>query len=57
MVLRQHQTRAVKKVIGRAQEKGKQTALIWHTQGSGKTLTMITTALRLMLLKIFDKRL
>ncbi len=55
MVLRQHQTRAVKKVVERAGDKDKRTALIWHTQGSGKTLTMITTALKLMLLKIFDK--
>ena len=48
IILRQHQTQAVEKVIQRAQEDGKRRGLIWHTQGSGKTLTMITIAARLM---------
>ena len=48
VILRQHQTRAVEKVIDRIQDKEKRRALIWHTQGSGKTLTMITIANQLL---------
>ena len=48
VVLRQHQTRAVDKVIERVHDPNKQRGLIWHTQGSGKTLTMITVASRLL---------
>ena len=44
VVLRQHQTRAVEKVIERVHDPDKRRGLIWHTQGSGKTLTMITIA-------------
>ena len=48
IVLRQHQTRAVEKVIERVQDPNKHRGLVWHTQGSGKTLTMITIAARLL---------
>ena len=48
VVLRQHQTRAVEKVIERVQDPNKRRGLVWHTQGSGKTLTMITIASRLL---------
>ena len=48
VVLRQHQTRAVDKVIERVHDPNKRRGLIWHTQGSGKTLTMITVASRLL---------
>ena len=48
VVLRQHQTRAVEKVVERVHDPDKQRGLIWHTQGSGKTLTMITIASRLL---------
>jgi type I restriction enzyme R subunit len=48
IVLRQHQTRAVERVLERIYEPGKRRALVWHTQGSGKTLTMITIAARLL---------
>lgn len=48
IVLRQHQTQAVDKVIERVNDPDKQRGLIWHTQGSGKTLTMITIAARLL---------
>ena len=48
VVLRQHQTRAVEKVIERVHDPNKQRGLIWHTQGSGKTLTMITIASQLL---------
>ncbi|GAB4481012.1 MAG: HsdR family type I site-specific deoxyribonuclease [Anaerolineales bacterium] len=47
-VLRAHQMRAQDKVIGRASDPQKQRGLIWHTQGSGKTYTMITVAKRLL---------
>ena len=48
VVLRQHQTRAVEKVIERVHDPNKRRGLVWHTQGSGKTLTMITIAARLL---------
>ena len=48
VVLRQHQTRAVEKVIARVHDPNKRRGLVWHTQGSGKTLTMITIAARLL---------
>lgn len=43
-ILRQHQTRAALKVVERCADPGKKTGLIWHTQGSGKTFTLITSA-------------
>jgi len=43
-ILRQHQTRAAIKVAERCADPGKTSGLIWHTQGSGKTFTMITAA-------------
>ena len=48
VVLRQHQTRAVEKVVERVHDPNKRRGLIWHTQGSGKTLTMITIASQLL---------
>ena len=48
IVLRQHQTRAVEKVVERVHDPHKRRGLVWHTQGSGKTLTMITIASRLL---------
>ena len=48
VVLRQHQIRAVEKVINRVHDPDKRRGLIWHTQGSGKTLTMITIASQLL---------
>jgi type I restriction enzyme, R subunit len=47
-VLRQHQTRAVEKVVQRAVDPAKRRGLVWHTQGSGKTLTMLTVAAKLL---------
>ncbi len=43
-VLRQHQTRASLKVVERAAHPTKKRGLIWHTQGSGKTFTLLTSA-------------
>jgi len=48
IILKPHQIRAVEKMIQRAEEEGKYRGLIWHTQGSGKTLTMITAAKLIM---------
>ena len=50
-ILRQHQTRAVEKVVQRCADEKKRTGLIWHTQGSGKTFTMITAGRLILELK------
>lgn len=55
IVLRQHQTRAVEKVIERALDPEKRTGLIWHTQGSGKTFTMIKVAEQILEHPAFEK--
>ncbi len=47
-ILRQHQTRAIEKIVARCADKTKKTGLIWHTQGSGKTFTMITVARQIL---------
>jgi type I restriction enzyme R subunit len=47
-VLRPHQMRATERCVQRAKEPEKRRGLIWHTQGSGKTYTMITVAKRLI---------
>lgn len=47
-ILRQHQTRAVEKVVTRALDPKRRSGLIWHTQGSGKTFTMIVAAEQLL---------
>lgn len=53
-VLRPHQMRAVERALARARQAIKaqgaapRRGLIWHTQGSGKTYTMITLAKRLI---------
>ena len=46
-VLRPHQTRATEKVLERSLSSQKR-GLIWHTQGSGKTYTMIVSAKKIM---------
>ncbi len=43
-VLRQHQRRAVERILARCAEPAKRRGLIWHTQGSGKTFTLLTAA-------------
>ncbi len=43
-VLRQHQRHAVDRIIERCSEPAKRRGLIWHTQGSGKTFTLLTAA-------------
>lgn len=43
-MLRQHQVRAAQKVVRRCADPARTTGLIWHTQGSGKTFTLLTAA-------------
>jgi len=46
-ILRQHQTGAVEVAVSRALDPKRTRGLVWHTQGSGKTFTMIKAAERL----------
>jgi type I restriction enzyme R subunit len=43
-VLLQHQRRAIESVIARCADPSKDRGLVWHTQGSGKTFTLLTAA-------------
>ena len=43
-VLRQHQRRAVERIVARCSQPAERRGLIWHTQGSGKTFTLLTAA-------------
>ncbi|HUV36540.1 MAG TPA: HsdR family type I site-specific deoxyribonuclease, partial [Patescibacteria group bacterium] len=43
-ILAQHQTGAVRRVLDRCLDAGRSRGLVWHTQGSGKTFTMIKVA-------------
>lgn len=43
-VLREHQRRAIDRIIARCADPTKTRGLIWHTQGSGKTFTLLTAA-------------
>ena len=43
-VLRQHQRKAIDAVVARCADPAKRRGLIWHTQGSGKTFTLLTAA-------------
>ncbi len=43
-ILQQHQTAAVERAVARAHDPVKHRGLVWHTQGSGKTFTMLKTA-------------
>ena len=54
-VLRQHQTSAVDKTVERALAPDRTRGLVWHTQGSGKTFTMIKAAERLFRAPAADK--
>ena len=53
VVLKQHQVRAVEKVVERAASKKKR-GLVWHTQGSGKTYSMIVAAQKILHSPAFD---
>ena len=54
-ILRQHQTGAVEAVISRALDAKRKRGLVWHTQGSGKTFTMIKAAEMLFRAPTADK--
>lgn len=54
VVLRPHQMRAIDKLIERARDGEKKRGLVWHTQGSGKTYTMIVTAEKIIENPIFE---
>jgi type I restriction enzyme, R subunit len=43
-VLREHQRGAVDAIVERCADPSKNRGLIWHTQGSGKTFTLLTAA-------------
>lgn len=43
-ILRQHQRIAIDKIVARCEDKVKKRGLVWHTQGSGKTFTLLTAA-------------
>jgi len=54
IVLRPHQMRAVSKIVERAEDPEKKRGLIWHTQGSGKTYTMIVAAQKIIGNPLFE---
>jgi type I restriction enzyme R subunit len=54
-ILRQHQTAAVEAAMHRALDPARTRGLVWHTQGSGKTFTMIKAAERLFRAPEADK--
>jgi type I restriction enzyme R subunit len=43
-ILRQHQIAVVQKIADRFLDLGKHRDLVWHTQGSGMTFTIIKAA-------------
>lgn len=47
-VLRQHQRRATDAILGRCLDPARNRGLIWHTQGSGKTFTLLTAARQIL---------
>ncbi len=54
-ILRQHQTEAVECVVDRALDPLRTRGLVWNTQGSGKTFTMIVAAQMLFRAAAADK--
>lgn len=51
---RYQQYRAANRIVERAQDAEKRRGLIWHTQGSGKSLTMVFAVLKLKLHRTLD---
>ncbi|MGB6055731.1 MAG: HsdR family type I site-specific deoxyribonuclease [Burkholderiaceae bacterium] len=47
-VLRQHQRRAIDAILARCADPNKTRGLVWHTQGSGKTFTLLTAARQIL---------
>lgn len=54
-ILMQHQTDAVETVIARLLDDAKKRGLVWHTQGSGKTFTIIVIAQKIYQIKKAEK--
>lgn len=54
VILRPHQMRAVDRVVERAMDPGRRSGLVWHTQGSGKTYSMIVAAQKIIENPIFQ---
>jgi type I restriction enzyme R subunit len=54
VILRPHQMRAVGKILERAEHPAKRRGLVWHTQGSGKTYTMIVAAQKIIANPLFE---
>jgi len=54
VVLRPHQMNAINKIVERAQDPAKHRGLVWHTQGSGKTYTMIVAAQKIIENPLFE---
>lgn len=55
IILRPHQVRAVERTLARAKKGEHQRGLVWHTQGSGKTYTMIVAAQQILKNPGFDR--
>ena len=53
-ICRYQQFRAVNKIVQRVADEDKRKGLVWHTQGSGKSLTMVYAALKLKTHLTFD---
>jgi type I restriction enzyme R subunit len=47
-VLREHQRKAVDKIVGRCEDPNRNRGLVWHTQGSGKTFILLTAAQQIL---------
>jgi type I restriction enzyme, R subunit len=43
-ILREHQRSAIDRIVERCEDAEKKRGLVWHTQGSGKTFTLLTAA-------------
>lgn len=54
IILRPHQMRAIDKIVERAMDSEKKRGLVWHTQGSGKTYTMIIAAQKIIENPLFE---
>lgn len=54
VILRPHQMRAVERILARSKDPHRRRGLVWHTQGSGKTYTMITAAQKMLQVPAFE---
>jgi type I restriction enzyme R subunit len=54
VLMRPHQMRAIDRVVQRSATPEKRRGLVWHTQGSGKTYTMIAAAKKIIEAPVFE---